>query len=81
MGMDRRVTAFYDELEKIALSLGLSHFTQQRRGRRPMRVSTMLKKESPYVHPEDERQDQDKPEPRSFEIEGGKGYAEGGFGG
>jgi hypothetical protein len=40
----------------------------------------MLKKESPYVHTEDERPDQDKPEPRSFEIEGGKGYAESGLG-
>lgn len=80
MGMDRRVAAFYDELEKIALSVGMSHFPQQRRGRRSMRVSTMLKKESPYVHTEDERPDQDKPEPRSFEIEGGKGYAESGLG-
>jgi len=77
--MDRRIAAFEDELEKIAVSIRMSHFIQTRKGRRPIRVGTLLKKESTYEHPEDEtRKDDDRqPEPHEVEVEGGRGLAEG----
>lgn len=37
--------AFLDELEKIAISKGLLRIPQSRKGRRPMHVETLLKKE------------------------------------
>jgi hypothetical protein len=37
--------AFFDELEKIAVSRQLMRVAQSRKGRRPMRVDTMLRKE------------------------------------
>jgi hypothetical protein len=37
--------AFSDELEKIAISRGRMNIPQSRKGKRPMRVSTLLKKE------------------------------------
>lgn len=49
MGMDRLLPAFMDELEKIAVSLRLSSFRQARKGRRPIRVSTLLKKETAFL--------------------------------
>ena len=38
-------TAFFDELEKIAVSRHRLSVAQSRKGRRPMRVDTMLRKE------------------------------------
>lgn len=38
-------TAFLDELEKIAVSRHRMNVSQTRKGRRPMRVDTLLKKE------------------------------------
>ena len=49
MGMDRLVPGFMDELEKIAVSMRLSSFRQARKGRRPIRVATMLKKETAFL--------------------------------
>ena len=37
-------TSFFDEMEKIAVSFGLSSFNQGRRGRRSIRAHNLLKK-------------------------------------
>ena len=44
--MDQWLPSFVDELEKIAVSRRLSHFPQERQGRRPIRVAKMIEKES-----------------------------------
>lgn len=49
MGMDRLLPGFFDEIEKIAVSQGLSSFKQSRKGRRPIRVHNMLKKETAFL--------------------------------
>lgn len=49
MDMDRIFTAFFDEMEKIAVSAHLSSFKQSRKGRRPIRVHTLLKKETAFL--------------------------------
>jgi len=84
MIMDRTYNAFHDELEKIAVSVGLSHFPQSRRGKRSVRATTLLKNEPKYVHPEDEslrdRGPEKQPEPSQVEVESGRGFQEGGLG-
>ena len=47
--MDRWLPSFMDELEKIAVSKDLSAFRQSRKGRRPLRVSTLMKKETAFL--------------------------------
>ena len=47
--MDRLLPAFVDELEKIAVSVRLSSFRKTRKGRRPLRISTLMKKETAFL--------------------------------
>ena len=75
MLVDRLLPGFADEMEKIAVSSGLSHFQQQRRGRRPIRASKVLSKES---RPNDQRNEDGKSELDTSEAEGGQGLADGG---
>lgn len=48
MGMDQLLPTFYDELAKIAVSVKGSSFRQTRKGRRPIRAATLLKKETAF---------------------------------
>jgi|WetSurSiteA1Bulk_404760.scaffolds.fasta_scaffold37384_2 hypothetical protein len=47
--MDRLLPGFMDEMEKIAISLRLSSFKQTRKGRRPIRVHNLMKKETAFL--------------------------------
>lgn len=72
MVMDQRWPAFLDELEKIAVSVQQSPFPQTRRGRRPMRVTTMLGRTSTLDDgPMEKKVGPSEPEPP--EYEGGMG--------
>lgn len=62
MAMDRLLSGFFNELEKIAVSKQVAQFTQARKGRRPLRVSTLLAKESGY-----QTADQASNEPSEYE--------------
>lgn len=70
MRMDRFLPSFADEMQKIAVTAALSKFTQKRKGRRPVRVQTVLDKErqEPDRHTVDN-------EP--IEYEAGLGMADG----
>jgi hypothetical protein len=75
VGMDRFLPGFFSELEKIAVSKRVSEFTQTRKGRRPIRVSTLLSKECAN---RDYASDQSDNEPSEYEH--GSGMLEGGGG-
>lgn len=45
MRMESWLVSFADEMDKIAVSTQHSPFLQLRRGRRPLRVSTLLRKD------------------------------------
>lgn len=51
MGMDQILPAFFEELEKLAVSKRESPFMQARRNRRPIRAHTLLKKEMAFGAP------------------------------
>ena len=78
MDFELMMPAFKDELTKIAVSVGLSHFPQTRSGRRPIRVHNMLRKDKPLEHdkPDDAEERYKAPE-RGVEYEGGSGMTEG----
>lgn len=78
MGMDRQLIALFDELEKLGVNKALSHFTQARLGRRPIRASTLLDKEKEKEDAFDRKREQDEnPEDRKdYEVEGGLGMTE-----
>lgn len=44
--MDPLYQAFFDEMRKIGASSGVLHAAKSRLGRRPMRVSTLLRKDT-----------------------------------
>ena len=46
MSMDQIFSAFFDELEKIAVSKKNAPFMQSRAGRRPIRAEKLLRRES-----------------------------------
>ena len=51
MDMDHLLPAFCDEMAKIAVSVKGSSFRQTRKGRRPIRAETLLKKETAFKLP------------------------------
>ena len=72
------ISAFSDELQKIAQSVGMSNFQQTRQGRRPIRVHNLLRKEKPLdVDKPDDAEERYKPPERGTEYEGGSGMEEG----
>jgi len=78
MPMDR-ISGFFDELEKIAISTRMSSFMQSRSGRRPIRAETLLAKRHPFKTPPDEKTlvtEADKEGVKDFEVEGGPGMIE-----
>lgn len=84
MAMDQRLPAFLDEMEKIAVSVRDSSFRQTRRGRRPIRVETLLKKETAFKTRSEEPPPDSKSENEqtgdtsaSYEAEAGAGLQEG----
>jgi hypothetical protein len=73
--MDQRLIGLFSELEKIGVNKGLSHFTQSRGGRRPIRVDKLLEKEKAFLP---KAQDDDASEDgKDHEMEGGLGMGEG----
>ncbi len=48
MGMDQQLPSFFEELEKLGVSKRESSFMQARKNRRPIRVHTLLKKETAF---------------------------------
>ena len=77
--MDQWLPAFSTELEKIAVTTGLSSFRQTRRGRRPMRVHNALRKEQNIS--KERKDDNGVEESTDYEAESGQGMSEGGLGG
>ena len=70
---------FFDELEKIGVSTRLSSFTQSRRGKRPLRVQTLLNKPFPFKTPQDEKTpvtDGEVENKKDYESETGPGLLE-----
>ncbi|CAB4130950.1 hypothetical protein UFOVP276_142 [uncultured Caudovirales phage] len=61
------------EFEKIAVTTALSSFPQFRRGRRPIRVHTMLAAENQRDRGDPKAVELDKPEERGTEYEAGAG--------
>jgi hypothetical protein len=79
MGMTDRLTAFFDEMEKIAVSTRLSSFMQTRAGRRPIRVHNVLSKERAFRTPPEEKTlatEADLESVKDYEVEGGAGAEE-----
>lgn len=77
-----KVAAMFDELEKIGVSVGLSDFRQTRKGTRPLRVATLLRKDKSNATREPDPEDtndytQREPESGHIEIESGRGFSEG----
>ena len=77
MAMDHLLPAFVDEMEKIAVSVRDSSFRQTRKGRRPIRVDTLLKKETAFKTETSENPEQTKDDAASYEAEAGSGMQEG----
>jgi hypothetical protein len=77
MAMDQRLLALFGELEKSGVARDVSHFMQTRTGRRPIRVGTLMKKETAYL-PDSKRseQKQDSEKAEDLEAEAGHGFAE-----
>lgn len=75
MGMDQRLIGLFDELEKLGVNKALSHFTQGRGGRRPIRVDKLLKKEQAFLQKKEEEDPTE--EGKDYEVEGGLGMGEG----
>ena len=69
MVMDHRLTGLFNELEKIAVSHGLSTFPQARKGRRSIRADTLLKRDVIREKDEDEHAE----EVGDHEAEAGQG--------
>jgi len=75
MGMDQRLIGLFDELEKLGVNKALSHFTQGRGGRRPIRVNKLLEKEQAFLQ---KKEDTDANEDgKDHEVEAGLGMGEG----
>jgi hypothetical protein len=79
MGMDQRLTGLFDELEKLGVNKALSHFTQGRGGRRPIRVNKLLEKEQTFVkkEPDEDETDGAHEDVKDHEVEAGLGMSEG----
>ena len=78
MVMDR-ISGFFDEFEKIAVSTRMSSFMQSRSGRRPLRASTLLAKPHPFKTPPDEKTlalEGERESVKDYEVEGGPGMVE-----
>lgn len=77
MAMDQRLLALFDEIEKLGVAKDVSHFMQTRTGRRPIRVGTLMKKETAYL-PDNTEGDQKQNSERSedLEAEAGQGFAD-----
>ena len=67
MAMDRKWVAFFDEMQKLGISIAASPFRQTRAGRRPVRVETALRR--------DDDQNRFRP-PEAAEEEIGAGLAD-----
>lgn len=83
MGMDHLLPGFYDELTKIAVSVKDSSFRQTRKGRRPIRVETLLKKETAFKLPNTAAIKAHEKDPyategdaKDYEAEAGSGFQE-----
>lgn len=75
MGMDQLLPSFLDEFSKIAASTRAAGYMQARKGRRPIRASTLLKKETSFEDKKEEKED-GVSEPEEKEVEGGLGMLE-----
>jgi len=73
MMMDQ-YASFFSEMRKIALSSQLSDFQQTRRGRRPLRVSTLLTRQPGT----EERDESGSSSASDHEREQGSGFEENG---
>jgi hypothetical protein len=79
--MDRSLSGFFDELEKIAVSVRMSSFMQTRSGRRPIRAHTLLKRENAFKTPKEKEEkllseDGEREGMKDYEVEGGPGMIE-----
>lgn len=78
MSMDHLVPSLLDELEKIGVSYGHSPFPQLRKGKRPLRVDTLLSKDAPKPDYKDLiSEDRIKPAEEGIEYEHGIGMEDG----
>ena len=75
MSMDRLIPYFFDELEKIAVCVSHSSFTQARKGRRPIRAHNVLTKETAFRAAKDTEDSNatDAEDSKTHEIEEGMG--------
>lgn len=71
MNMDQILPAFFEELEKLAVSKRESPFMQARRNRRPIRAHTLLKKEMAFGAPASAAGDSGESEGNEYEHGGG----------
>lgn len=83
VGMDHLLPGFYDEMAKIAVSVKGSPFRQTRKGRRPIRVDTLLKKETAFKLPDTAAVKANEKDPhategdaKDYEAEAGSGFQE-----
>lgn len=78
MRTDISISAFSDELQKIAQTVGLTDFNKSRQGRRPIRAhNLLLKGKHPEADKPDDAEERYKPPQRSTEYEAGSGMEEG----
>jgi hypothetical protein len=74
MGMDQLLPSFLDEFSKIAASSRVAGYLQARKGRRPIRAETLLKKDTTGAQKEEKEDGIN--EPDESEREGGLGLLE-----
>lgn len=80
MGMDHLLPSFCHEMAKIAISVKGSPFRQTRKGRRPIRAETLLKKETSFnpaaikAHEKDPHATEG--DAKDYEAEPGSGFQE-----
>jgi len=72
-----KLVAYFDEMEKIAVTTALSSFPQFRKGRRPIRVHNLLKNEEQRSRMDSKVEELDKPADKNIEYEGGAGLQDG----
>jgi hypothetical protein len=79
MGVMDQLSAFFDEMEKIGISVRDSSFRQTRKGRRPIRVQKLLEKETAFKPRDGAGKDDEGSGDRAqdYEAESGPGMQEG----
>lgn len=79
MVMDRLLNSFFDEMEKIGVSVRMSDFMQTRAGRRPIRAEKLLSRPTLSRTPQEDKtlaQDGERESHKDYEVEGGPGMVE-----